>query len=75
MHRKCHDVLFLFMISPLFISISFLLFIDMCKILYQIHCLDVLLEDTDIGKALTDYVAHAAIEKLVLGAPRHGFLR
>jgi len=47
----------------------------MCKILYQIHCLDVLLEDTDIGKALTDYVAHAAIEKLVLGAPRHGFLR
>ncbi|KAM3757394.1 hypothetical protein ACB098_02G184400 [Castanea mollissima] len=41
----------------------------------DIHCLDVLLEDTDIGKALTDYVAYAAIEKLVLGAPRHGFLR
>ncbi|KAK4584215.1 hypothetical protein RGQ29_022097 [Quercus rubra] len=40
-----------------------------------IHCLDVLLEDTDIGKALTDYVAYAAIEKLVLGAPRQGFLR
>ncbi|XP_065622001.1 U-box domain-containing protein 52-like [Quercus suber] len=39
------------------------------------HCLDVLLEDTDIGKALTDYVAYAAIEKLVLGAPQHGFLR
>lgn len=75
MHRKCHDVLFLFMIPPFFISISFLLFIDMCKILYKIHCLDVLLEDTDIGKALTDYVAYAKIEKLVLGAPRHGFLR
>lgn len=28
MHRKCHDVLFLFMIPPFIISISFLLFID-----------------------------------------------
>ena len=62
------------MIPPFYFYIFFL-FIDMCKILYQIHCLDVLLEDTDIGKALTDYVAYAAIEKLVLGAPRQGFLR
>nr|POF25462.1 hypothetical protein CFP56_46297 [Quercus suber] len=40
-----------------------------------IHCLDVLLEDTDIGKALTEYVSYAAIENLVLGASHHGFMR
>ncbi|KAK5786816.1 hypothetical protein PVK06_041462 [Gossypium arboreum] len=33
-----------------------------------IQCLDIILEDTDVVKALTEYVSHAAIEKLVLGA-------
>ncbi|KAI3470446.1 hypothetical protein Pfo_027109 [Paulownia fortunei] len=41
----------------------------------DIHCLDVVLEDTDIAKAITEYVAHAAIENLVLGASRHGFIK
>ncbi|XP_011077010.1 U-box domain-containing protein 52 [Sesamum indicum] len=41
----------------------------------DIHCFDVVLEDTDIAKAITEYVAHAAIENLVLGASRHGFIR
>ncbi|XVE66139.1 hypothetical protein DITRI_Ditri08aG0056400 [Diplodiscus trichospermus] len=42
----------------------------------DIHPLDIILEDTDIVKALTEYVSHAAIEKLVLGAPsRSGFMR
>ncbi|EOY26252.1 Kinase protein with adenine nucleotide alpha hydrolases-like domain, putative isoform 1 [Theobroma cacao] len=42
----------------------------------DIHCLDIILEDTDIVKALTEYVSYAAIEKLVLGAPaRSGFMR
>ncbi|KAE8699329.1 F17F16.3 protein [Hibiscus syriacus] len=42
----------------------------------DIHSLDVVLEDSDIVKALTEYVAYAAIEKLVLGAPsRSGFMR
>jgi len=42
----------------------------------DVQCLDVLLEDTDIVKAITEYVSHAAIENLVLGAPsRHGFIR
>ncbi|KAK7850969.1 u-box domain-containing protein 51 [Quercus suber] len=41
----------------------------------DINCLDVLLEDTDIGKALTEYVSYAAIENLVLGASHHGFMR
>ncbi|KAA8541518.1 hypothetical protein F0562_022670 [Nyssa sinensis] len=41
-----------------------------------IQSLDVILEDTDIVKALTEYVSHAAIETLVLGASsRHGFIR
>ncbi|KAL0317474.1 UNVERIFIED_CONTAM: U-box domain-containing protein 52 [Sesamum angustifolium] len=39
-----------------------------------IHCFDVVLEDTDIAKAITEYTAHAAIENLVLGASRHGFI-
>nr|XP_011467515.1 PREDICTED: U-box domain-containing protein 35-like [Fragaria vesca subsp. vesca] len=42
----------------------------------DIQCLDVVLEDTDIAKALTEYVSYAAIETLVLGAPtKHGFMR
>ncbi|XP_011658581.1 U-box domain-containing protein 52 isoform X2 [Cucumis sativus] len=42
----------------------------------DIQCLDIILEDTDIVKALTEYVSYAAIETLVLGAPsRHGFIR
>ncbi|KAL6578041.1 hypothetical protein OROMI_010369 [Orobanche minor] len=41
----------------------------------DIHCLDVVLEDTDIAKAIAEYVACAAIENLVLGASRHGFIK
>ncbi|XP_038887897.1 U-box domain-containing protein 35-like [Benincasa hispida] len=42
----------------------------------DIQCLDVILEDTDIVKALTEYVSYAAIDTLVLGAPsKHGFIR
>ncbi|XVF86253.1 hypothetical protein PTKIN_Ptkin18bG0025800 [Pterospermum kingtungense] len=42
----------------------------------EIRCLDILLQDTDIVKALTEYVSYASIEKLVLGAPsRSGFMR
>ncbi|KAG6751828.1 hypothetical protein POTOM_044038 [Populus tomentosa] len=44
--------------------------------LYQVHCLDVALESTDIAKAITEYVSHAAIETVVLGTPsRSGFMR
>ncbi|RZB84898.1 U-box domain-containing protein 35 isoform C [Glycine soja] len=42
----------------------------------EIQCLDVLLEDTDVVKAITEYVSYAAIENLVVGATsRHGFIR
>ncbi|CAL0332113.1 unnamed protein product [Lupinus luteus] len=42
----------------------------------DIQCLDVLLEDTDVVKALTEYVSYGAIENLVVGASsRHGFIR
>ncbi|XP_047171122.1 U-box domain-containing protein 35-like [Vigna umbellata] len=42
----------------------------------DIHCLDVLLEDNDVVKAITEYVSYAAIENLVIGATsRHGFIR
>ncbi|KAK7262045.1 hypothetical protein RIF29_28373 [Crotalaria pallida] len=42
----------------------------------DIQCLDVLLEDTDVVKAITEYVSYAAIENLVVGATsRHGFIR
>ncbi|KAI3778369.1 hypothetical protein L2E82_07609 [Cichorium intybus] len=41
-----------------------------------IQCLDVILEDTNIAKKLTEYANYAAIEILVLGASsRHGFIR
>ncbi|KAJ7952083.1 Protein kinase domain [Quillaja saponaria] len=41
-----------------------------------IQCLDVLLEDVDIVKAITEYISYAAIENLVLGATsKHGFIR
>ncbi|KAL9671250.1 hypothetical protein QQ045_008817 [Rhodiola kirilowii] len=47
-----------------------------CSSFFQIHCLDITLEDTDVVKALTEYASFAAIENLVLGAPsRSGFLR
>ncbi|KVI05080.1 Concanavalin A-like lectin/glucanase, subgroup [Cynara cardunculus var. scolymus] len=43
---------------------------------YSVQCLDVILEDTSISKALTEYASYAAIEFLVLGASsKHGFLR
>ncbi|XVF74923.1 hypothetical protein PTKIN_Ptkin13bG0149100 [Pterospermum kingtungense] len=55
------------------------------ELLLTFHCfctrkdiqpLDIILEDSDIVKALTEYVSYAAIEKLVLGAPtRSGFMR
>ncbi|KAJ0718464.1 putative protein kinase RLK-Pelle-RLCK-IXb family [Helianthus annuus] len=42
----------------------------------EIQCYDVVLEDTNIAKALTEYVSYAAIEVLVVGASsRHGFIR
>ncbi|KAK4356052.1 hypothetical protein RND71_025023 [Anisodus tanguticus] len=41
----------------------------------DIRCLDVILENSDVAKALTEYVSSAAIQNLVLGASRHGFIR
>ncbi|XP_035539572.1 U-box domain-containing protein 52-like [Juglans regia] len=41
----------------------------------DIPFLDVVLEDTDTAKALTEFVSYAAIESLVLGTSRHGFIR
>ncbi|GMJ08295.1 hypothetical protein like AT1G16760 [Hibiscus trionum] len=37
-------------------------------LLQHIHSLDVVLKDSDVVKALTEYVYYAAIEKFVLGA-------
>ncbi|XP_021889386.1 U-box domain-containing protein 52 [Carica papaya] len=42
----------------------------------DIQCKDVLLEDTDVAKALIEYVTQTGIEVLVVGAPaKVGFLR
>ncbi|GMI83855.1 hypothetical protein like AT2G24370 [Hibiscus trionum] len=42
----------------------------------DIQCKDVVLEETDVAKALIEYVTHAAIEVLVIGAStRSGFLK
>lgn len=49
--------------------------IYICFCFEQIRCLDVILEDADVAKALTEYLSSAAIQNLVLGASRHGFIR
>lgn len=42
----------------------------------DIQCRDILLEDTDVAKALIEFVTHSAIENLVVGASsKNGFLR
>ncbi|XP_031092213.1 U-box domain-containing protein 52-like [Ipomoea triloba] len=41
----------------------------------DIQTMDIILEDTDVSKALMQYVSGAAIENLVLGASKHGFLK
>ncbi|XP_063940020.1 U-box domain-containing protein 52-like isoform X1 [Daucus carota subsp. sativus] len=40
----------------------------------DIHCQDIVIEDTDIAKGLVNYVAESAIEVLVLGAGSKGGL-
>ncbi|CAL5037262.1 unnamed protein product [Urochloa decumbens] len=42
----------------------------------DIHCKDVVLDEHDVAKSLIEFTAHAAVEKLVLGATaRGGFVR
>ncbi|XP_022131589.1 U-box domain-containing protein 35-like isoform X2 [Momordica charantia] len=42
----------------------------------DIFCKDIILEDTDVSKALLEYVSQAAIENLVVGTTtKNGFLR
>ncbi|KAI3721821.1 hypothetical protein L2E82_32840 [Cichorium intybus] len=42
----------------------------------DVQCIDVILEETNIAKALAEYASQTAIEYLVLGAAsRHGFIR
>lgn len=42
----------------------------------DIHCKDVVLDDHDVSKSIVEFAAHAAIEKLVVGATtRGGFVR
>ncbi|XP_065863871.1 U-box domain-containing protein 52-like [Euphorbia lathyris] len=41
----------------------------------DVQCLDIVLEDQDITKGITEYASYAAVETLVLGASRHGFMR
>ncbi|GAB2215307.1 hypothetical protein Droror1_Dr00019690 [Drosera rotundifolia] len=42
----------------------------------DINCKDIILEDTDVGKALIEYTTQTAIEVLVLGSSsKGGFLR
>ncbi|THU58349.1 hypothetical protein C4D60_Mb03t13300 [Musa balbisiana] len=40
-----------------------------------VNCVDIVLDDTDVTRAVVDFVAQAAIEKLVVGASRSGFIR
>ncbi|KAI3799641.1 hypothetical protein L1987_34940 [Smallanthus sonchifolius] len=49
---------------------------EMVKCDIHVQCIEVILEDNNIAKALAEYASEAAIEFLVLGAAsRHGFIR
>lgn len=42
----------------------------------QVQCNDVILEDTDVAKAIVEFVLRSAVGKLVIGAsPKGGFVR
>ncbi|XP_062110945.1 U-box domain-containing protein 35-like [Humulus lupulus] len=42
----------------------------------DIQCLDIILEDSDVGKAISEYISYAAIENMIMGSPsKHGFMR
>ncbi|KAG9149738.1 hypothetical protein Leryth_012461 [Lithospermum erythrorhizon] len=41
----------------------------------DIQCLDVTLENSNVAKALVDYVSSSGIENLVLGASKHSLMR
>ncbi|XAR57669.1 Non-specific serine/threonine protein kinase, partial [Bertholletia excelsa] len=41
----------------------------------SIYCHDIVLEDTDVARALIDYVTLSAIDILVLGASKNGFFK
>ncbi|XP_074565005.1 U-box domain-containing protein 52-like [Curcuma longa] len=42
----------------------------------DVHCKDIVLEDTDVAKAIVEFVSQSSIEKLVIGAsPKGGFYR
>ncbi|CAA6662377.1 unnamed protein product [Spirodela intermedia] len=42
----------------------------------DVHCEDVILEDHDVAKAIIEFIAQSAIEKLVVGHPsKNGFVR
>ncbi|XP_042467079.1 U-box domain-containing protein 51-like [Zingiber officinale] len=41
----------------------------------NISCKDIILEDTDVARAILDFVVSAAVEILILGASKGGFIR
>ncbi|XP_074557587.1 U-box domain-containing protein 52-like [Curcuma longa] len=41
----------------------------------NVSCKDVILEDTDVARAILDFVVSAAVEILILGASKGGFIR
>ncbi|KAJ3693472.1 hypothetical protein LUZ60_008952 [Juncus effusus] len=41
----------------------------------DIKCNDVILDDTEVAKAIVEFISQAAIDKIVLGAPARGLLR
>lgn len=41
----------------------------------QVICKEIVLEDTDVARAILGFVSDAAIEKLILGAPKGGLVR
>ncbi|KAF3325774.1 U-box domain-containing protein 52 [Carex littledalei] len=41
----------------------------------DVSCNDIIIDETDIAKAIVEFISQEAIEKIVLGAPSRGFMR
>lgn len=46
------------------------------SVLEQVQCRDIIVKDTDVAKAIAEFISNCVVEKLVVGAsPKGGFVK
>lgn len=56
--------------------ICFARFISLMLLFMQLQCQEIIIDETDVAKAIIDYVVSQSVDKLVLGASdRNAFTR